>query len=322
MKLSVIVAAYNVENKIIRCLNSIKNQNIEDAEFIIVNDGSTDNTEKIIKNYIKKSHDKRFKLINKINGGLSDARNYGMKNSKGKYLLFIDADDYLMPNSSSLLNLVNEAEKLKLDLIEFNFNYINKDKKKNIAINLSNSSILTGQNLYLREVKQTNEFWFTVWHFMYKRDLIKENSLKFVENSMAEDNMWTPIVLNYTQKSKFINLNVYCYDYNPKSISHNQKNLLKRSYDSIYATKYLENNINFDTNVEFKSKIEQFISKLYIGSIIQLIVLNKNYIKRIDIIKFLFGKSISLKDFIKLIIILLPKKIRRCLCKIILNHSI
>ena len=90
-KLGIIVAAYNVENEILRCLESLHNQNFEDAQFIIVNDGSTDETQEVVETYIGKTNDSRFKLYNKSNGGLSSARNYGLQKLRSEFVLFVDA---------------------------------------------------------------------------------------------------------------------------------------------------------------------------------------------------------------------------------------
>ena len=95
MKFSIIVPIYNVEKYIEKCLQSIKDQTFKNFEVIMVDDGSTDNSNKIMKLFEK---DKRFKSYSKKNGGLSDARNYGIQYTTGDYLLFIDSDDYIDKN--------------------------------------------------------------------------------------------------------------------------------------------------------------------------------------------------------------------------------
>ena len=93
MKFSIVVPVYNVEKYINKALDSILNQTYNNFEVIIVNDGSTDNSQKIIDKYTKL--DKRFKSYKKENGGLSSTRNFGIKYTTGDYLLFIDSDDYI-----------------------------------------------------------------------------------------------------------------------------------------------------------------------------------------------------------------------------------
>ncbi|MDU4936124.1 MAG: glycosyltransferase family A protein, partial [Peptostreptococcaceae bacterium] len=93
MKVSIIIAAYNIEDYINRCLNSIVNQSFKDIEIIVVNDGSTDNTINIINNFAK--NDVRIKVIDKKNGGLIEARKSGLARASGEYILFLDGDDWL-----------------------------------------------------------------------------------------------------------------------------------------------------------------------------------------------------------------------------------
>ena len=91
--ISVIVPVYNVENYLVKCLDSIINQTLTDIEIICVNDGSTDNSRQILENYKRK--DSRIKIIDKQNGGLSSARNVGYKYSTGEYISYIDSDDWV-----------------------------------------------------------------------------------------------------------------------------------------------------------------------------------------------------------------------------------
>ncbi len=95
-KISIIVPVYNVENYLKKCLDSIVNQTFKDIEIILINDGSTDNSLNICKEYAKKDH--RIRLINKPNGGLSSARNVGIDLSTGEYLGFVDSDDWIALN--------------------------------------------------------------------------------------------------------------------------------------------------------------------------------------------------------------------------------
>lgn len=94
MQVSVIVPMYNVENYIKECLDSLVNQTLKDMEVIVVNDGSTDGGVEIVESYCKKYPD-LIRLVHKENGGLSDARNYGIPYAKGKYIGFLDSDDYV-----------------------------------------------------------------------------------------------------------------------------------------------------------------------------------------------------------------------------------
>ena len=93
-KVSIIVPVYNVERYIVRSMDSLVNQTLKDIEIIVVNDGSTDNSKKLIEIYQKK-YPNKIKLVDKKNGGLSDARNYGIPHATGEYIAFLDSDDYV-----------------------------------------------------------------------------------------------------------------------------------------------------------------------------------------------------------------------------------
>ena len=112
MKISVIVPVYNVENYLEKCLNSLVNQTLEEIEILVINDGSTDDSQKIIDEFQKKFHQK-IKAFSKKNGGLSDARNFGIERASGNFLAFVDSDDYISENMLQEmydLAIKNEAE--------------------------------------------------------------------------------------------------------------------------------------------------------------------------------------------------------------------
>ena len=105
MLLSIIIPVYNTELYIERCLESVSNLCLEDYEIILINDGSNDSSETIIRNYIAQHKDANIRLINQENRGLSYSRNQGIRAASGDYVQFLDSDDYVNPNSY-LNNLV------------------------------------------------------------------------------------------------------------------------------------------------------------------------------------------------------------------------
>ena len=124
---SVIVAAYNIEGYIERCLNSIVNQTFKDLEIIVVNDGSTDKTLKKIQDIAEK--DSRIIIIDKVNGGVNSARNTGLKKSKGEYILFVDGDDWL--ELDAIDKLYKNIKDRNLDVLVYNaYNAYNTEKKQ------------------------------------------------------------------------------------------------------------------------------------------------------------------------------------------------
>ena len=149
MKVSVIVAAYNLENEIEKCLQSLHEQTMAETEFLIIDDGSTDNTATVIKNYLNKVNDARFKYLYKQNGGQSDARNYGLNYATGEYIWFVDGDDTVV-GTNSLQKLYQHAHDNNLDILVFNFKFNNKwnDKYANkVGLpNIDNNKLLLMKN--------------------------------------------------------------------------------------------------------------------------------------------------------------------------------
>ena len=113
-KVSIIVPVYNVSNYLGKCLESLVNQSLKDIEIIVINDGSTDNSLEIAREYEKK-YSNILTVYSQNNGGLSDARNHGLKYAKGKYIAFVDSDDYV--KKDMFLKLYNYGVKNDLDVV-------------------------------------------------------------------------------------------------------------------------------------------------------------------------------------------------------------
>ncbi|WP_431612168.1 glycosyltransferase family 2 protein [Chryseobacterium sp. 'Rf worker isolate 10'] len=113
MKVSIIVPVYNVENYLAKCLDSLVNQTFQDVEILVVNDGSKDNSEKVIEEYAQK-YPEKIKAFTKENGGLSDARNFGIDKSTGDYIGFVDSDDYVTETMFEEMLLLAEKHQAKM----------------------------------------------------------------------------------------------------------------------------------------------------------------------------------------------------------------
>ncbi|MDU1910875.1 glycosyltransferase family 2 protein [Fusobacterium sp.] len=147
IKISVIIPVYNTEKYLEKCLNSVLKQTLKEIEIIIINDGSQDQSEKILERY---NVDQRIIVINKSNEGVSKARNIGLKMSKGKYIYYLDSDDYIEENM--LLEMYNKTEKENLDIVVCDYwkeNFFQKEYVKNLDI--KENEIILGklmQNMY------------------------------------------------------------------------------------------------------------------------------------------------------------------------------
>lgn len=245
-KISIIIPCYNVEKYIKQCLDSVINQTYTNLEIICVNDGSTDDTLAILKEYEKK--DSRIILINQINRGLSDTRNVGMSIASGKYLVFIDGDDYVELNTCELAidaisqnecdlviwNYVKEFPGVSHNKMIFSENKINfnKDECKNILRRRIFG--LSGDELAHPENADT---LVTAWGKMYKKDLILDNKIEFVDTKIigTEDALFNAMVFKYIESAVYIPdcLNHYRKD-NPNSITTKYKGKLYEQWLTLF----------------------------------------------------------------------------------------
>ena len=210
-KLTIAVAIYNLENYLDRCLESLLNQTVKkDVEILLINDGSTDKSEDICKEYIEKGLDAR--VINKKNGGLTSVRNLSIKESQGDYLLMIDGDDWLELNTVE--TIFNNLE--DVDLLCFGFNWVFKNK---IVID----ERFTEKKYYSEDIANEifkNEINTSVWNKVFKIELLKKNNILFPEIRGAEDYIFVYDYLNVCSRVKKITENLYNYYQRESSLSN------------------------------------------------------------------------------------------------------
>lgn len=222
--ISVIIPVYNVEKYLERCLESVINQTYQDLEIILVDDGSTDSSPAICDKY--KEKDSRIKVIHKENGGLSSARNAGLRISSGEYVGFIDSDDDAELNMYELLYDV--AKKYNVDFVMSDYIRINEDKTKYLkTLEINNGyyskkdiknkifpSLIMGENLEYGPL-------LSVWHCLYNRKFLNQNNIEFDEDvRWSEDNIFSAIV-GYNANSFYYlkNKGLYHYYQNPGTIT-------------------------------------------------------------------------------------------------------
>ncbi len=252
MKFSIIVPVYNVEKYIDKCLSSIEKQTFRNFEVIIINDGSTDNSQIIVDKYVKTNID-NFKSFIKENGGLSDARNYGIERATGEYLIFVDSDDYIDENFLEEINSKIENEK-DLELIRIPKVTINEKNKVLEKENLS-EKVLTGQEAFceLRKKKICIE---TAWSYCVKKSFWKENDFKFPKSRVHEDFGTMINVILRAKKVGFINTTYYKYLIRENSIMTNtsKEKEVKKVYDKLYHYDIICKELNNIGNISDKTK--------------------------------------------------------------------
>ncbi|WP_226038118.1 glycosyltransferase family 2 protein [Aquibacillus saliphilus] len=174
VKVSFIVSAYNIQDYISKCVQSLMNQTLEDIEIIIVNDGSTDNTFSEIEKITKE--DNRIEIIDKNNEGVMRARETGYEQANGEYILFVDGDDWLDENAAE--KLYEKAKEKDYDIVSFGFYFTDGEKKvKGISVRNDLYDNLKGDNFLVMVL--TNKIYPPLWSKLIKRSFIKSNNVVF-----------------------------------------------------------------------------------------------------------------------------------------------
>lgn len=204
---SIIVPVYNAERYLNRCIDSIFKQTFPDWELLLINDGSTDGSGIICSDYAEK--DLRVRVFQKSNGGVSSARNIGIDEAKGKWIMFVDADDYLFEESLECLLNVS-----CIDLVVGGYIRIHRSTGNSYTFLANNKVVHIGIETELTE-KLIETFLFTPWCKLFKREIIEANKLRFNQDLFYGED--TDFVLKYIIKIdfiQFISQPVYCYCYN------------------------------------------------------------------------------------------------------------
>ena len=205
--ISVVIPVYNVKKYVEKCVETVIKQTYQNLEIILVDDGSTDNSGIVCDNISKK--DKRIKVIHKKNGGLSDARNFGINNSNGKYICFIDSDDYV--SIEYVEKLYEAIVRENADISACDFFYVDE-----VGITFENSKKKSNRNYTNIEAlqdmlscKQLIEVM--TWNKLYKKSLFVDNKIEFPVGKIHEDNFTTYKLFYYAKKITLIADKLYYY---------------------------------------------------------------------------------------------------------------
>lgn len=221
--ITVVIPVYNVEKYIKECLDSVLNQTFSDFEVICVNDGSTDKSLSILEEYTKK--DTRIKVISQQNQGLSDARNTGIDTAQGKYIYFLDSDDWIEPDTLEVC--YNTAEENQLDELVFNrINvYENDEIKKTIPPDNNNifptTTVMTGKELFTLMMHE-NFFRSPVQYRFFLRAFLLENKLHFYSKLIHEDDLFSTQCAFFSKRSMFLDRKLYHHRRRENSIMTKQ----------------------------------------------------------------------------------------------------
>ena len=304
MKVSIIVPIYNVEKQLRKCIESLIRQETEQIklQIILVNDGSTDNSGEIAKEYSEKYNDKIL-YLEKENGGLSDARNYGVKYANGDYISFVDSDDYIdsliydkllpyMQENYDMVKIKIAKVKESGEIIEKNYSPEFTDKTGEEAFEI----------LYKSDVMTE-----VAWGYIYRREFYIENKFQFAKGLYHEDFGLIPLIILKARKVASQDIGYYNYVQTENSITRGKNSkIVQRANDLI---KHYDNMINKIAEYDISNKSKETI-KIYYTNCIILEANNlegkdrKAYIKEIR--KRKMEKNIkvrNIKQFLKRIIL-------------------
>lgn len=266
--ISIVVPVYNVEKYMQRNLESLVNQTYENIEILVINDGTPDNSVEIINKYVEK-YPKKVYLFNKKNGGLSDARNYGLKRAKGKYIVFIDSDDYVEHNMIEELYLSIKKNKSDISICNIIDEYEDNGKTQVY----SNYIPVTPCSIYEDKKQMLNRF--AAWNKMFDINLFKKNKLTFDKGFIYEDLRLVLKIYLYANKISYTNKALYHYIIRSGSIMTSAN--LEKNYNIILAMNNLIEYYQKEKKYkEFKSEIEFLaIDHALIATSVRIIKISK-----------------------------------------------
>lgn len=256
IKVSILIPAYNVEEYIDECLLSVKCQTLKEIEVIIVDDGSTDLTGKIADKYAET--DQRFRVVHQPNKGLTQSRNVGLALARGKYVGFVDGDDYV--SKDAFEQLFSRAEAYSADIVLGSVLYTYEDGTSQRVGNRSaafqsHSGTMEGKECF-KLLMKTGCYIPMVWSNLYRLEFIQQNQLHF-EATFHEDEYFMPYALFFAKKVIDINTDFYFYRQRQGSIMRNDSNLIKRSESLFFISSRLKEFIKEKTNGKECDEAEQ-----------------------------------------------------------------
>lgn len=223
--ISIIVPIYNVKDYLDECVRSIINQSYSNIEIILVDDGSNDGSEDMCDSYGQ--IDRRIKVIHKLNGGLSDARNVGLSQASGEYIGFVDSDDFVDANMYE--ELIGLSLQYDADLVCARYDYVGADSTYSLSMANGDIKCIDSKDFLYYLIGGNDDIvsTYSVWDRLYKRSIIEK--LTFPRGMCYEDVVFSTKAIINSTKLVYINKFLYHYRIRQGSISHrNNENYDKR----------------------------------------------------------------------------------------------
>lgn len=294
--ISIIVPIYKVESYLDRCINSLVGQTYKNIEIILVDDGSPDKCPQKCDDWAAKNS--RIVVIHKENGGLSDARNAGIKRASGDYLLFVDSDDYIELDSCE--KFIEIADKTQADIIVGNA--LQENPRGLIHMDRTNleEGRLYSSTDFIKLAINAREWYAPAWFSLYKRSMYKEKHLEYTKGLLHEDMEMLPRVFFAAQTVSYLNEEFYHYVTRDDSImgsANKQKN--GKHIMKIYAEwKSLFDSVE---DTELKRLLYGFLVKCYLRSVRELQMTDGIRIDGINN-KFIFKYGLDSKEKLKAVL--------------------
>lgn len=223
VKFSIIIPVYNVEAFLDECVESVINQTFDNFEIILVDDGSTDSSGKICDNWAEMSD--KIKVVHQTNGGLSKARNVGIRKAQGEYLIFLDSDDFWR-DATVLETIDRRVNHNNLDLLCFGYQEFDDKTKKFGKALFGEASIFNereNKKSVLYTALQKGVYVSSAWVKVLRRHFVIEHDLFFIENITSEDIDWSARILINLKSVRILPENLYVYRQRADSIVHTVK---------------------------------------------------------------------------------------------------
>ena len=229
-KISIIIPVYNTAKYLKRCLDSVLAQSYKDFEMVIINDGSTDNSEQIINEYKDKYPD-LISYYNKPNTGVASTRNFGIEKAKGEYIMFLDSDDYI---DKVLLKTLEQYTNKDIDLIKFKLQRVDEEGKTLEIVPGATFEETTGEDGF-NKLYSTDVLLDSPCVYLIKKEIFAKNNLKFTVGTEHEDFGLIPFIIVLAKTMVSVNFYGYFYIQSDNSITRNEdyKRTIKKAYDAL-----------------------------------------------------------------------------------------
>lgn len=296
---SIIIPVYQAEAYLNECIDSVLHQSFQDYEIWLIDDGCSDQSPSICDVYVQQDH--RIHVLHKQNAGVSAARNDGIKQAKGEYILFLDSDDALM--KEALMQLVQR---------------IQENEQVDVITGMMDSEIVVKHTLRNNQKMSIKDFWLCELNaqtmsnaaclYIYRRAFLKANQLLFPIGFHHEDEYFTPMALLKAESILPTDVCYYHYRVNEASITNNQKNFDKNYKDLCFILKQLEQEYNQIKDEILKAKLLESLLEKYL----YIFVKAKGYrsqLSHIQMDDFVKNKALTKRNKIKVLLYQINKRL-------------